>query len=326
MGRVRRAVATLVAVALVGCADASPADDPSPRAPRGATGTVVRDVPTTGPPLPDDGVLVGVAPHIEEFTQRGRLDAFRSFESVVAAPLDIAHVFHPWEDEFPDAADVQLATTHTLLLSWGGMDTRVIASGSQDEWIRERAAAIAGLGVPVLLRWRWEMDRPNLRAQIWSPEDYVAAWRHIRQVFREEGVGNVAWVWCPHAKGFADPTRDAAAYYPGDDEVDWLCADVYSEPAGTAFEVAADPFFQWAAHKPKPIVIGEYGVLDGDRGRWLREAQDVVEAHPQVRALVYFDYKGGRDDADHRLVRSPDAVEAFSDMIRTDAFDPFDRR
>ena len=42
---------------------------------------------------------------------------------------------------------------------------------------------------------------------------------------RREGATNVGWVWCPLATGFTDGR--AQKYYPGDDQVDWLCADVY---------------------------------------------------------------------------------------------------
>ena len=57
---------------------------------------------------------------------------------------------------------------------------------------------------------------------------YVAAWDHIRAIFTAVGATNVSWVWCPTGIGFEDGR--AKPYYPGDNEVDWVCADVYSSP------------------------------------------------------------------------------------------------
>ena len=314
-------VSSLLALVLaVGCSVAGPPTRsgehaaPVPRTPVADRG--VHDPPEAGPRPPEEGVLVGAAPHVDDHTVAGRLAAFRAFEEQVGQRLDIAHVFHPWADEFPDAVDRELVRgDRTLLLSWGGYDTRVIAAGSQDHLIRQRARALADWGEPVLLRWRWEMDRPNLRAEVWSGDDYVAAWRHLRGIFRQEGADNVAWVWCPHAKGFSDPGRRAPDYYPGDDQVDWLCASVYGE-GGLRFEEAAAAFLDWAVPVGKPIVVGEFGTLHGERGRWLEDTTAFVEHRSQIKGLVYFDYHHRSKGSDHRLSRSPDAVTAFRDLIR----------
>ena len=82
----------------------------------------------------------------------------------------------------------------------------------------------------MLLRYRWEMDRPNLRAQMWSGEDYVAAWKHVRAIFTAEGATNASWVWCPTVEGFQRRLR--GRLLPGRRQVDWNCVDVY---AGTKY-------------------------------------------------------------------------------------------
>ncbi len=49
--------------------------------------------------------------------------------------------------------------------------------------------------------------------------DYVTAWRHIHDIFEQEGATNVRWVWAPNVKpGLPTPY---AELYPGDDYVDW---------------------------------------------------------------------------------------------------------
>ena len=197
----------------------------------------------------------------------------RNLQGKIGRRLDIVHVFHMWQDPFPSSSDLAfLRQGSMLLLSWSGTDTLAVAAGRYDGWIRQRALAIKAADKRIFLEWRWEMDRPGLRAQIHSPAAYIAAWDHIRSIFAQEHVDNVAWVWCPTASGFANGT--AAAYYPGDNEVNWVCADAYPGPGPyRSFATVVQPFLDWASHHRKPVMIGEYGVPDTygpqQRAQWL---------------------------------------------------------
>ncbi len=236
-------------------------------------------LPSGGPRPPDEGAYLGayVQPDTD-YTPQGRIDAVTAFEKATGRRLDIVQTFHPWDDEFPDATDKWAVDSgRMLLLSWAGTDTRVIQTGRYDDLIRQRARAIKALGKPIFLRWRWEMDRPNLQASIWTPQDFIAAWRHVRTIFAEEGTTNVSWVWCPTAAGFSDSDR-AAPYYPGDSDVDWLCADVYTGQHLDTFSEAAAGFLAWAkGHPRKPIMIGEWATSDlfpGGQTAWLDQARE----------------------------------------------------
>ena len=136
------------------------------------------------------------------------------------------HAYLTWQAKFPTTSDmVAVSQGSTLLVSWTGTDSSAVSSGLG----RRRppaCAQIKALGKPIFLEWRWEMDRPNLRAVVGTPAEFIAAWKHVRAIFAQQHVRNVAWMWCPTAKGFV-PGGDAAAYYPGNDEVDWVCADAY---------------------------------------------------------------------------------------------------
>jgi hypothetical protein len=314
-------VAATALLVLSGCAPGGSPGGGSAPTPSAAQPAVAQPRP------PERGVLVGAWVRPTDFSDAGRVKAFEDFEQMVGRRLDIAHVFNTWDEPFPTPSDRAFASSDRLLLiSWGATNSTRITSGAEDAWIRSRARAVAALGVPVLLRWRWEMDRPNLRDIVGTPQDYIAAWKHVRAIFAEEKVTNVGWVWCPHAQGFVDPSRNAAAYYPGDDQVDWLCADVYAEPNGATFAQAVKPFLTWAADRPQPIIIGEFGVRKGDRGRWLRDAWKFVEGAPKIKGLVYFDGESKANDGlDHRLSRTPDAVKAFRELVRNPYFDPAGR-
>ena len=118
------------------------------------------------------------------------------------------------------------------MISWNGkgVTTRSIAAGHYDKLVRERARATRALGQPVLIRWFWEMDGKKKADFAGTPGQYVAAWRHVVRTFRSEGAENVSWVWCPNASAFND--GEAQKFYPGDDFVDWTCADGYNWAPG----------------------------------------------------------------------------------------------
>ena len=160
-----------------------------------------------------------------------------------------------------------------------------------------------------------------------SGADYVAAWDHIRAIFAAVGVQNAAWVWCPTANGFSDGR--AAAYYPGDDEVDWICADAYPQYRHyESFASTVDPFLSWASHHRKPVMIGEFGVPQSygaqQRAQWLRAAQQVVLADHQIKALVYYDANPAGQGPAGRYSLGGDgaALAAFRFMARLSYFNP----
>ena len=134
------------------------------------------------------------------------------------------------------------------------------------------------------------MDRPGLRDSIGGPANYIAAWKHIRAIFAEVGVHNAAWVWCPTAIGFQ--LGRAAAYYPGDDQVDWTCVDAYPGKEFIPMSTLLAPFLKWAANHPKPIMIGEYGVpRNGSpqrRAQWLTGGSRHLPSQPADRSGELF--------------------------------------
>ncbi len=276
--------------------------------------------PAVGPAMPSHGVYVGafVQP-AGGYTAFDKIAAMQTLQGQVRGRLDIVHSYLRWGVPFPAPGQQAILDQGSiLLLSWSGGDTRVIASGRDDGWIRRQADAIKATHKPVMLEWRWEMNRLALYSQVHTPADYVAAWDHIRSVFAKEHVRNVAWVWCPSARGF---TGYGPAFYPGNSEVDWLCADMYPPSAVyTPFATVAQPFLDWASHIHKPIMIGEFGVprtyTPDQRAAWLRDVAQVALSDQQIRALVYFDSDppGNPLGAQYGLDPGSPALRAFASI------------
>ncbi len=219
------------------------------------------------------------------------------------------------------------------MISWGKTVTTEINNGSQDGLIRQRAAGIKSFGQLAFVRWFWEMGGNRNTSTAVSPAEYIAAWQRLRRIFAEEGATNAVWVWCPDASDFVDGT--AQSFYPGDDAVDWTCADGYNyrHPARRSsqprsFEDTFSAFYGWAAERGKPIMIGEYGVVEdgpGVKAAWVNASGEVLKSRfPAIGAIVYYHSLRERDGFtyDWRMDTSAESLAAFSGQGADPYFNP----
>jgi hypothetical protein len=310
------AVAVIASLAVVGAAFALKREDTG-KPPAAETTTS-----TTLPAQEVSGVLLGAATTPEIRTLDAEKSAVTDLEHLIGRTLDINHDFYTWDQPFPTETERwDLQTGRIPMISWNGrgVTTAEIAAGNDDALIKQRAKATKALGKPVLIRWFWEMDGNKKAEFAGTPAQYVAAWRHIVTTFRHEGADNVRWVWCPNASAFNDGY--AQQFYPGDDFVDWTCADGYNWAPGRAgdkyrsFQDIFTGFYGWASLQKKPIMVGEFGVQErnpGDKAQWILDARDAIKRDfPLLRAVIYFD---SNKDYDWRLTTSDSAVEAFKQM------------
>lgn len=331
MRRVLAPLGVLVLV-LAGCTSHrrdEPEPTPSPDLTSAPVAVAVHPGPFEAGPVapPAAGAYLGAWIKPEALTHAGRVEAVAGLEKDLGRPLDIVNTYRRFDQMVGTASDAEfLASDATLMVSWATGDNRSILAGEHDRLIRRQAKAIRKVRKPVLLRIRWEMDRPNLRATMWSAEDYIAAYKRIREIFAQQRVKNVSWVFCPTAEGFV--RGDAPAFYPGDDQVDWTCVDVY---AGNLFQPIGQlmgPFLRWAAQRPKPIVIGEFGVAKawGSAGRaaWLADAARTFKANKQIKAVVYFesDPEGNGPKQQFQLAGDKPAFQQFTRLTRDPYFNP----
>ncbi|MEW6473775.1 MAG: glycosyl hydrolase [Actinomycetota bacterium] len=324
----RRTLAALVvlvtAVAGVNVGD-SGADPSLPGLP-----TAPSTPPTPAPQPP--GALFGAYVQGESHTPAKQMAAVEARERDIGRRLAIDHHFYPWEQEFPtvrEEADLQAG--RIPLISWNGKTLSLaIGLGQHDELIRTRARAVKALGAKVMIRWMWEMDGRKKAENSRHPALYVAAWRRIHDVFAAEGATNVQWVWCPNATAFrAQDDRNAPAYYPGDEYVDWICADGYNWAPGRqgdqwrSFASIYRDFYEWGMARGKPLMVGEYGAQErapGEKAQWLTEAREALKTEfPGIKAVVYFD---ANKDYDWRVTTSPETLAAFRDMANDPWFTP----
>ena len=285
---------------------------------------VVADAAPSGPGAPPVGVLFGA--HVKTgSSEAAQKSGVVALEAKLGRKLAIDHYYRPWTTAFPTTREEwDFANGRIPMISWGKTYAEDILTGIHDQLILQRADAIAALGQPLFIRWFWEMDGGRNLQYSQSPASYVAAWQHIVTIFRQQGATNVAWVWCPNASAFSDGTGQQ--YYPGDDWVDWTCADGYNwyrKPGDNdvSFKSIFKSFYAWAVSRPKPIMVGEYGVLETSTERkanWVNAARTTLKADQSaIDAVVYFDSYGYDNNdiwRDWTMGTSGSSLDAFALM------------
>ena len=290
---------------------------------------VAADIALSGPTAPSVGVLFGAHAKTGS-SEAAQKSGVETLEAKLGRKLAIDHYYRPWTTTFPTTREQwDFDNARIPMISWGKAYADDIVAGVHDQLIRQRADAIAVLGRPLFIRWFWEMDGNRNLQYSQSPASYSAAWQHIVSIFREEGATNVAWVWCPNASAFSDGS--AQQYYPGDDWVDWTCADGYNwyrKPGDSdvSFKNIFKSFYAWASTRPKPMMAGEYGVLETSTDRkanWIDAARTTLKAdQPDFDAIVYFNSYGYDNNEiwrDWTMDTSNSALNAFALM----AADPY---
>ena len=316
---------------------------PAPRSPsvhvapiRVANTATVR-VQQTGlakPPVPASGAYLGgwinpeksqVSPNSFEIAQ------LPAFESAMGRRLAVVSVYQQWRDPISNNILATLAYNGSIpMISWKCGDTDAnINAGDDDEFIEAYAHQIARYGLPVLLRWFYEMNRTdvssaktpwvqcigstsadngNPAAYAQAAAGYVAAYQRIYTIFQMEGATNAAFVWNV-SMGAGSSQTQLQEFYPGNAYVDWIGADGYNRNLGTKQNLTTfgEIFNAWyvqfsTSAYNKPLLIGETGAAQGhtpanakppnadNQQTYIQATATVIPAsYPNIKLLDYFD-------------------------------------
>ena len=155
-------------------------------------------------------------------------------------PLTVGY-YNGWEEPFQVSfAETGLSHGAATLLQWDPTRTSVaqIAAGGFDSYLRSFARSVRDFGHPVVIGFGHEM---NAYWYSWGngqlpASTFVAAWRHIVTLFRDQGANDVTWLWTLQAD---EPgTGPIASWWPGAKYVTWVGMDGYyyrpSEPSSAS--------------------------------------------------------------------------------------------
>ena len=146
------------------------------------------------------------------------------------------------------------------------------------------------------------------------PSTFVAAWRHIVTLFRNEGADNVTWVWTLQADEAG--TGPVASWWPGAQYVTWVGIDGYYYRSSDTFaSVFGTTIDQVRAFTSKPVLLSETAV--GPAAGQFAKIQDLFHgmAAYKTLGLVWFDKNltgsSGIDRQDWRIEDNFPAADSF---------------
>ena len=189
-----------------------------------------------------------------------------------------------------------------------------IADGTYDDYLRSYADSVRNFGHDVVIGFGHEM---NANWYSWGymhtpPSTFVAAWRHIVTLFRDEGADNVTWVWTIQADETG--TGPIASWWPGAQYVNWVGIDgYYRRPTDTFASVFGKTIKQVRTFTKLPVLLSETAV--GPAAGQFNEIQNLFRGMVAYKTLglVWFDkaQHDGLDHQDWRLEDSPFAEGSF---------------
>jgi len=193
-----------------------------------------------------------------------------------------------------------------------------IINGSHDAYIRTFATKARDWGHPFFLRFDWEMNGDwfpwSERANGNNPGEYVAAWRHVHDIFTSVGATN--------------SNQSLSSIYPGSSYVDWTCLDGFNWGTGpnSATHVwrSFDYLYNSTYHlitdtlaPGKPMVVGEVAASEtgGSKAGWIHNMFSALPtSYPNIRGLVWLEQVA--NGMDWPIESSSTATSSFVSGIR----------
>lgn len=239
------------------------------------------------------------------------------FGNAVGRQPDVVLFYAGWSQSFPQyfaqtlldhgaLALIQVEPTNASMAD--------IAAGRYDSYLRSYADGVRKFGHRVILSFAPEANGPWYT---WgwthtSPATWIAAWRHVVTVMRQQGAKNVTWLWTLNVKfKGSGPVKD---YWPGAQYVDWVGIDGYFELRHATFTSVFGGTIRDAREVTnKPVLLSETGA--GQVSGQARAIASLVAGvqRDKLLGLIWFDMRqnNGIHHQGWRIEGNPAAIAAF---------------
>jgi hypothetical protein len=216
-----------------------------------------------------------------------------AFAKATGSQPDLALYYSSWNTPFATSfAQTAYAKGTTTLVQMmpRGVSLKAIAGRRYDRYLQDYAIAVRTFRHPVVIGFAPEM---NGNWYPWgyqraSPADWVAAWRHIVNVFRAVGADNVSWLWTVNE--IYPGSGPLMQYWPGANYVTWVGIDAYFVPSQHKYgKVVVPTLRQVRGIASDPVLISETGIApQAGKVTTLRQLFAGVKADGLL-GFVYFD-------------------------------------
>jgi hypothetical protein len=243
--------------------------------------------------------------------------AVTQFSSATGLPVRLSLYYSAWnnafQNSFATSASGRGAMPFVQMMPMG-VSMAKIASGGYDSYLRAYADAVRSYRSPVVIGFAPEM---NGDWYAWgdghtSPATYVAAWRHLVDVFRQAGANNAIFLWTVNDIDASSPSPEQ--WWPGASYVTWVGIDGYYYRSTDTFQsVFGTTIDAVRTFTSKRILISETAV--GPNSAAVSQIDGLFQGVRQddLLGVVWFDQ--AQDDGlyhqDWRLEDDQAALEAF---------------
>ncbi|HLL60317.1 MAG TPA: glycosyl hydrolase [Candidatus Nitrosocosmicus sp.] len=283
------------------------------------------------PSMMKNQIKLGVA--VENYSNND--NALVDIERKLSYPISTISIFIQFGNPYNNQLNIEKLTyaksnNKKLLIAWepwnpneGNKQTidylKGINNGDFDLYIHNFARSIRDYTSPVTLRFGHEM---NGDWYPWGkrPQEYINAYRRIHNIFNQEQVSNIQFMWSINAS----PLTNIDSYYPGNDIVDQIGIDGFNfgttQPTSTwaSFKQIFYPSYQHIVSRyPKPIIISETASTEigGDKAEWIKTMlEDLTLTFPKVEEIIWFNIL---KEADWRIDSSEKSLNSFSNWINS---------
>jgi mannan endo-1,4-beta-mannosidase len=270
-------------------------------------------------PKPAQGGYVGVA-------EPGEISSYQqidNFATSIGRKPNIVLYYSSWQEPFQARFAAEVHAHGAVLfiqISPGHATMAAVASGRYDAYLRSFADQVRTYGHQVIIGFAAEMngDWYPWGYQHTSPAAFVAAWRHVVTIFRQQRADNVTWLWTINVtENGTGPIQD---WWPGASYVTWVGIDGYYYLRSDTFNNAFLPTIaEVRIFTGRPILLSEVGI-----GQVAGQAAKIPDLFAGIRAnhllgFVWFDeaQNDGIYHQDWRLEGNSAGLAAFRRELKT---------
>jgi mannan endo-1,4-beta-mannosidase len=261
-------------------------------------------------PLPPGSYLGVYEPGVPE-----SYAGVKAFSAAIGVRPRVVVYYSGWLEKF-QAGFAAVAARHDaaplVQINPEGVSIKAIALGHYDPYLRSYASAVKAFGRHVIISFGHEM---NGSWYSWgyghtAPGVFVAAWRHIVTVFRQEGADNVTWLWTINISQCRCHIDSPAHWWPGSSYVNWVGIDgYYYQPSWTFASLFGPTITAVRKLTLDPILISETAAPAAIQPAKIPDLFRGIRAYGLL-GFVWFDVNKGHPYEDWRI-SSPAAFTAF---------------
>jgi len=261
-----------------------------------------------------------------------------TFEKVTGRQPQIVEFYNPFLKPFADKEALQVVRAGEIpliQLNYYHVSVPKIAEGGYDRRLIRYADAVKSFPCTIVLSLGHEMNGwwyPWGSSRGVTPGEFIAAWRHVHDIFAQQGARNVIWSWDPTHQYKSPPAPNkiatpASEWYPGPKYVDWVGIDGYLNYDKDGHPQNFHEIFDYQildirrVAPNKPMYLAETAVPSGSASTAQIENLFAGLTAYHLRGLVWFDAIGRIDQTgkhkEFRLqIRPADAAQYKEHLSR----------